>query len=206
MLALYSRPETAGTIIHCALEMAGTPHRIIRVTKASDASVSPSDYLTLNPTGTVPTLVDGDLVLYETVAILEHLIETVPGLGPRTGEPHRPELHFWLGWLANNPMAAFYRWFKADQMIAADAVSALRAGAVTSLRSQGEWLERELLDRHWLVGAAPTAADIYLQCLQSWAEEIDDLRFGGDVVAEHSARTRNLPGVAAALAQESASA
>ncbi len=57
------------------------------------------DYVASNPRGTVPTLIDGQVVLYETPAILEYLIETRP--------------------------AAFYRWFKADEMTAGDAVEAL---------------------------------------------------------------------------------
>jgi hypothetical protein len=43
---------------------------------------------------------------------------------------------------------------------------------------------------------------MFLQCLQSWADEIDGLEFGGEAVARHAARTRAIPGVAAALAQE----
>jgi glutathione S-transferase len=35
-------------------------------------------YLTLNPYGRVPTLVDGDLVLYESTAILDYLEATFP--------------------------------------------------------------------------------------------------------------------------------
>jgi glutathione S-transferase len=94
MLELYSNIDTAGTVVHCALEVAGAPHRIVVVDKLDDGGVTPPDYLRLNPNGTVPTIVDGDLVLFETVAILEHLVDTLPGLGPRAGEPHRPQFHF----------------------------------------------------------------------------------------------------------------
>ena len=202
LLELYSRNETAGTIVHCALEFSGTPHRVVEVTRAADGRLTPSDYAELNPSGTVPTLVDGDLVLYETVAILEYLVETRAKLGPRTGEPGRAELHFWLAWLTNNLMSPFYRWFKADEMVAPNAVAALQAGAVATLTERGAWLEQELAGREWLVGGSPSVADLFLQGLGGWADEIDGLEFGGNAVAAHASRTLALPGVEAALAQE----
>jgi glutathione S-transferase len=198
VIQLYSRTETAGTIVHCVLEWSGAPYELIAVRRANGA-ISPQAYLDLNPSGVVPTLVDGELVLYETVAILEHLVETLPGIGPRAGEPGRPELHFWLAWLTNNLMSAFYRYFKADQMIETGAAPALEAGAKRDLERHGRWLEQQLAARDWLVGGSPTVADIFLQGLGSWAEEIDGLTFGSEAVARHAARTVALPGVASAL-------
>jgi glutathione S-transferase len=202
VIELYSGPDTAGSFVHCALEYSGAPHKLVAVKHDDDGSVTPSGYLELNPSGTVPTLVDGDLVLYETAAILEYLVETLPGLGPRAGEPGRPELHFWLAWLTNNPMSTFYRWYKADEMIGPDGVGALQAGAVTTLTTQGAWLEQQLAGREWLIGDSPSVADFFLQGLAGWADEIEGLSFGGDAVAAHVARTVALPSVAAALEQE----
>lgn len=204
LMLLYARPESAATIVHCALEMSGVDHQLAYVDGAADSSISPADYLKINPRGTVPTLIDGELTIYETVAILEYLVETQPGLGPRSGEVGRPQLHFWLGWLTNNLMAALYRWFHPERMISADAASALRAGAIANLTAHGSWLEDELRSRQWLVGDAPSVADVYLERLGSWTEEIDGLTFGGGALAGHASRTSALPGVAAALAQEAA--
>jgi glutathione S-transferase len=202
VLELYSNRDTAGSIVHCVLEYSGTPHEVIPVRLDDDGSVTPSGYLELNPSGTVPTLVDGGLVLYETAAILEYLVETLPGPGPQAGEPGRPELHFWLAWLTNNLMPPYYRWFKADEMIEPDGVAALQAGAVATLTARGAWLEQQLAGREWLIGDSPSVADFFLQGLTGWADEIDGLSFGGGEVAAHAARTVALPGVAAALQQE----
>jgi glutathione S-transferase len=204
VIELYTRNETAATIVHCALEWAGAPHSVIEVRRDEDGVLSPSGYLALNPRGTVPTVLDGEVALYETVAILEYLVENFPGLGPRPGEPDRPALHFWLAWLTNNLMAAFYRWFKADEMISADAVEALKAGAIANLTEHGAWLERQVSTCVWLVGESPSVADLFLQGLGSWAAEIDGLEFGGEALADHAARTLALPGVSAALDQERA--
>jgi glutathione S-transferase len=205
VIELYSRSETAGTIVHCTLEWAGAPYRLVEVRRGGNGRAwSPKNYLGLNPRGTVPTLVDGELVLYETVAILEHLVETLPGIGPRAGELGRPELHFWLAWLSNNLMAAFYRWFKAGEMIDGEAVAALKAGAMSDLEGHGSWLEQQVTESEWLVGASPSVADLLMQGLGSWADEIEGLQFGGEAVAAHAARTVALPGVATALQQDAA--
>jgi glutathione S-transferase len=56
------------------------------------------DYRKLSPAGRVPALEDGDVVLFETGAITEYLVETYPecGLGRPPGDPERWE---WLQWL-----------------------------------------------------------------------------------------------------------
>lgn len=56
------------------------------------------DYRRLSPAGRVPCLEDGDVVVFETGAITEYLVETYPesGLGRPPGHPERVE---WLQWL-----------------------------------------------------------------------------------------------------------
>ena len=50
----------------------------------------------------VPALRDGEIVVYETGAVLLYLVERLPGrgLGPLPGEPGRAELLRWI-WLSN---------------------------------------------------------------------------------------------------------
>ncbi len=56
------------------------------------------DYRKLSPAGRVPCLEDGDVVVFETGAITEYLVETYPecGLGRPPGDPERVE---WLQYL-----------------------------------------------------------------------------------------------------------
>lgn len=60
------------------------------------------EYLALNPNGKVPTLVDGDLKLWESYAIMIYLCEKT---GRRELYPDelaaRTEIHRWLFWSAN---------------------------------------------------------------------------------------------------------
>src|SRR3546814_3283796 len=45
------------------------------------------DYLALNPNGLVPTVIDGDLVLWESQAILRHYARQNPGAALFPGNP-----------------------------------------------------------------------------------------------------------------------
>src|SRR5262245_20107489 len=70
-------------------------------------------YLALNPNGKVPALVDGDLVLWESSAIVLYLAEQRPerGLVPANAGA-RAELNKWLFFLACEVSQPAYRYFR----------------------------------------------------------------------------------------------
>jgi glutathione S-transferase len=70
---------------------------LVLVDRKSDAQKS-ADYLALNPAGRIPTLVDGDLVVFESAAICMHLCEQNPqaNLISEIGHPDRPLFHQWF--------------------------------------------------------------------------------------------------------------
>ncbi len=95
MLKLHGFPMSPNTRRALfALEEHGTAYELVTVDLMSGEQKSPA-YLALNPTGRVPTLVDGDWHLWESNAILEYLAALYPekALGPRsareTGEMAR---------------------------------------------------------------------------------------------------------------------
>ncbi len=205
MVDLYTRPNTAGTIVRCLLEEVGEPYHVIRVERAADGSVSPAEYADLNPNGTVPTLVDGGIALYETAAILQHVADAHPesGLAPAPGMPGRALLYRWMLYVTNNVMAAFYRWFKAEEMVADPAaVDSLQRGAIHDLERFGGFLDAELADRPYLLGEHCTIADIFLAGLYAWADEIPGLTFGGEHLAAHARRVEARPSFRSVYADE----
>lgn len=60
-----------------ALEEVGEPYEYVMVDLMSGGQRAP-EYVALNPNGRVPTLVDGELVLWESHAILEYLAAKHP--------------------------------------------------------------------------------------------------------------------------------
>jgi glutathione S-transferase len=94
------------TLYHCTrarsmrplwtlLEM-GLPHEL--VTLPFPPRVLHKDYLKINPLGTVPCLVDGDVVLTESAAICQYLVERY-GPTPLAVAHDEPDYGAWLNWL-----------------------------------------------------------------------------------------------------------
>ena len=80
MIQLHYYPGNASMTPHMVLEELGVRFELKYVDRTVGAHKS-SDYLKLNPNGLIPVFVDGDLVLYETAAILLHLADTHPDAG-----------------------------------------------------------------------------------------------------------------------------
>jgi glutathione S-transferase len=69
-------------------------------------------YITLNPNKKVPTLVDGDLVLWESAAIMAHLcIKCNSDMWPAHNPTEQVEVLRWLTWCDSHwspPVSSFY--------------------------------------------------------------------------------------------------
>jgi glutathione S-transferase len=74
MIKLYGGVFSRGSMVMCALETLGMAYDLEPMT-ARDSQTQTDEYRALNPTGKIPTLVDGDLVLFETQAILFYLAQ-----------------------------------------------------------------------------------------------------------------------------------
>ena len=79
-----------------------------RVLSYSPASLQAPDYLALNPRGKVPTLIDGDVVLYESIAILAYLERRYPS-APIMGGPPEESGAVWR--LATSRLRGIYASF-----------------------------------------------------------------------------------------------
>jgi glutathione S-transferase len=75
MLRLYGTPQTRTFRPLWMLEELGNPYELVKTDFANGETRSP-EFLKLNPNGHVPALVDGDLALFESMAINLYLAET----------------------------------------------------------------------------------------------------------------------------------
>ncbi len=74
MLQLYGNPRSRAMRRIWMLEEVGLPYQLIeKSTRADDLQTA--DYLRLNPNARIPTLVDGDVALWESMAINIHLAQ-----------------------------------------------------------------------------------------------------------------------------------
>ena len=78
MLQLYGNPRSRAMRCLWMLEEMGRPYQLIEKSTRTD-DLQSAEYLQLNPNGRIPTLVDGDLALWESMAINLYLAQKYEG-------------------------------------------------------------------------------------------------------------------------------
>ena len=171
---LHYFPGNASMTPHLVLEELGVPFELKLVDRANNAHKSP-EYLKLNPNGLIPVLVDGDLVLYETAAIVLHLVDTHPeaGLAPAVGTTERAHFYKWLVWLASTLQPMMTHYFSPERLVDegnAEGAAQVKAHAQARVGALLEQLDAQFASHGgpWLLGAAYSAADAYAFMLCRW--------------------------------------
>lgn len=171
-LRLHWSPDSANIVVRTALEELGLAYQGVRVDRAAREHRQPR-YLKLNPQGLIPVLEDGDLVLFETGAILLHLADRAGRLGPDGPDANdrQPRAAFlkWLFYVSNTLHAecrmTFYTHRYLDDVAA---VPNLRAGIARRFRQHITLIEGELARTGWLVADRPSLVDLYLAACLRW--------------------------------------
>lgn len=150
--------------VHLALEHKRVPYELVTlsVSKGDTKSV---EYLALNPRGKVPTIVDGDFVLWESAAILEYLEERFPD-APRLF-PQDIRARAQVRRLVREIDAYV---FPSQELLTREFFTKSEPGLRDTqaiARGRDGWLkELEWLEKHiagdWLAGERVTAADFAL--------------------------------------------
>ena len=174
MITLHYHPGNASMAPHMLLREIGEPFALTLVDRANHAHKSPA-YLKLNPNGSIPVLVDGELVLYETAAICMHLADAYPAaaLAPALGTPARAHFYKWMVWMTNTLQARLMHYFYPDRLLAgadADTANALRAQAQADIGGMLAQLDAQVARSGgpWLLGEHYSAADPVAFMLCRW--------------------------------------
>ncbi|KQT12494.1 glutathione S-transferase family protein [Ramlibacter sp. Leaf400] len=179
MIQLHHYPSTAAMIPHLVLEEMGVPYERVHVDRMAGAHKAP-DQLRLNPNGLLPVLVEGDLVLYETAAIVLHLCDTHPqaGLAPAVGSPERSHFYKWLAWLTNTLQATLIVYFYPERWVDegnAEGAAQVRRHAQARVGTLLDQLDAELARTGgpWFMGEHYSALDPYVFTLCRWTRNFD---------------------------------
>src|SRR5262249_9539685 len=98
-IVFYYAPMSSATRVHWALEELEVPYEKVKVDLAAGEQRR-ADFLKMNPNGKVPTMVIDGVPLFESLAMLLYLGETIgveKGLFPPAG-PGRLEAFKWMSW------------------------------------------------------------------------------------------------------------
>jgi glutathione S-transferase len=173
MYQLYYAPANANAAPHMLLQELGVQYELKLVDRASTAQKS-AEYLKINPNGRIPTLVDGDTVVFESAAIALHLVDRHPqaGLAPAVGTPERAKLYQWLIFLTNSLQEELMTWQYPERLAGGDAAAAavVKRGAEARASAFLDVIERHLKANGPLfLGDKLSATDFYLVMLSRWA-------------------------------------
>jgi GSH-dependent disulfide-bond oxidoreductase len=100
MLKFYFSGAPNPTKVALFLEEAGLPYEAMPVDTRKGQQHSP-DYLSINPNAKVPAIVDGDVTVFDSNAILLYLGEKTGKFMPPAGDKMRGELLSWMMFIAS---------------------------------------------------------------------------------------------------------
>ena len=97
MLTLHHLEYSQSFRILWLLEALGAEYELKLYNRNADDNLAPDDYKALSPLGTAPVVTDGDLVLAESNAIIDYILDSYPdsSLNPKAGHKDRARHLFW---------------------------------------------------------------------------------------------------------------
>lgn len=199
-MKLYYLPSACPLATHIVLEWIGKPYEAQPVGRDE---LKQAPFLALNPLGAVPVLVDGDMVLTQSSAILEYLAELHPeaALMPENLR-EKAETRRWLGFCNADLHRTFNLVFAVGYYTDnADFQHQLITKTAAKLVQMFGIMDKQLEGRQWVTGKR-SIADPYLYTILRWthAKNIDIANMKN--LQAFVSRMNTDPGVRAALAAQ----
>lgn len=193
-MKLYHSAFTRSARVRWLLEELGAPHEIVRISFQKGEHKSP-EYLAIHPHGSVPALVDGDLTLSESSAIVLHLADkfAAAGLAPALGTDERARYYRWIVYVPATLDPVLETITMHTRMLPeAKRNPALVESARGRLAPIAAVLERALADRSYVVGDSFTAADVVVASGIAWMGFLGALE-SHPILAAYLQRMRERP-------------
>jgi glutathione S-transferase len=161
MLTIHHLATSQSERIVWLCEELGIAYEMKRFERRADNRLAPPEYKALHPIGIAPVITDGDLVLGESGAIVEYLIQTYGDgrLAVQRGEAGFADYLYWFHFANGTLQATLGRVMALERVDPSEKNAPLRA-AKDRLRLIFGALEKRAGEVAYLAGAAFTAADI----------------------------------------------
>src|SRR6266480_5925482 len=170
MLHLYGNPRSRATRCLWMLEEMGEPYRLIETSTRAD-DLHSAEYLRLNPNARIPTLVDGNFVLWESMAINLYLAQKHDGPMHCAGPEVLGLAAQWSFWAVLEMEALLLDLLQHRAVLpeyARDASYAERGELL--LRKPLGILNDALAGREYLAGKSFTVADLNVASILTWGK------------------------------------
>jgi glutathione S-transferase len=171
-MKLYEFAPTRSIRVRWTLQELGVDYESVTVNLLAGEHRSP-EFLEINPAGKLPVLVDGDLVLTESVAIVLYLAEkySSQGLMP-AGLKDRAQLNRWLLFAATELEQPLWRisrhtmLYPEDRRLPEDVIL-----AGEDFKAMASVLEAHMDGKQFVLGDRVTVADFVTAYTLDWANE-----------------------------------
>ena len=170
-MRLYEFDPTRSIRARWTLQELGVPFEAITVNLLAGENRRP-EYLKINPAGKLPALVDGDIILTESIAIVLYLGEKYPEkkLVP-TALRERAELNRWLLFTTTELEQPLWRIarhtniYPPEKRLPGDV-----ALARDEFTAMAKVVDQHMRGRDFVVGSSATVADFVLGYTLDWAQ------------------------------------
>jgi glutathione S-transferase len=158
MIQLLGR-ATSGNVqkVIFLLEELGLPYERKDYGKQFDNTTTP-EYAAMNPMKKVPTLVDGDTVVWQSNTILRYLANKTGSALYPAGPAQRSIVDRWMDWTLAELNPVYLAGFRDAKKAEADRA----ADTATNLGNELKLLEDQLAKSKWVAGAELSLADVAL--------------------------------------------
>ena len=175
-ITLFYFPSNASLAPHLLLEELGIAYQLELVDRDNNAHKSAA-YLALNPAGLIPVLVDGEVVLPESAAILMHLADQHAGknFAPALNTTARAQYTRWMFYLSNTLQAEIITYYYPARMVEDVALAdQVQRRAEARVSAMLDLIEAHMAqtDARWMVGESITAVDFLLFMLCRWTRNM----------------------------------
>jgi glutathione S-transferase len=173
MYTLYYSPSAASLAVHWLLNELKAPHELVLIDFESKQQKS-ADYMKINPSGMVPTLVVDGVPRTECAALLLLLAERHPqaALAPAVNAHERAEYLQWMLFFANTLQPAYRAWFYPHEPAGEANIDAVKAQARVQIESIWNRVDAHLSNRAYIVGDKLSAVDFLATMLMRWSRNM----------------------------------
>lgn len=174
MLTVHHLNHSRSQRVLWLLEELGLPYQIVYYARDPVTRLGPSELRKVHPLGKSPVVVDGDLTIAETGAVIEYLIEKSGGrLRPAPASPEKLRWTYWLHFAEGSMMPPLVldlvlsvisgRAPEPMREPAKALMDGVRNGYVApQLNTLFDFVEAELDKSAWFAGADFSAADVMM--------------------------------------------
>ena len=162
MIVIHHLNNSRSQRILWLLEELGLEHRIEKYSRDPKTNLAPPELLAIHPLGKSPVMQDGDLILPESGAIIEYLLERYGEgrLAPRLGTPERVRYLYWMHFAEGTMMLHLVSRLYLTRV--GEAAKAMQERVEVMIKKELDLVENELGRSAHLAGEDFSAADIQM--------------------------------------------